>query len=163
MGKGIMGSIHVYHLMTLTLLLLRSQLISSEVFSASADLTSTFRLEQQVVNVLGELVAQTEAKLGIIRQWVWRKEKTRITQPLLIWTALRYLKDYESVVEEKATNEEEFIERVAGNPIHAYRLMKRLYFDWQTVEKEIKTDEWRSMCPIRFKSTILFQLTNCNY
>ncbi len=63
-----MGSIHVYHLMVLTLLLLRSQLISSEVFSASADLTSTFRLEQQVVNVLGELVAQTEAKLGIIRQ-----------------------------------------------------------------------------------------------
>lgn len=57
---------------------------------------------------------------------------------------VRYLKDYESVVEEKADSEEDFIERVAGNPIHAYRLMKRLYFDWQTVEKEIKTDEWRS-------------------
>lgn len=37
------------------------------------------------------------------------------------------------------------MERVAGNPIHAYRLMKRLYFDWQTVEKEIKTDNWRSI------------------
>ena len=49
------------------------------------------------------------------------------------------------MVEEKATSEEEFIERVAGNPIHAYRLMKRLYFDWQTVEKEIKTDNWRSI------------------
>jgi hypothetical protein len=49
------------------------------------------------------------------------------------------------VVEEKATSEEEFIERVAGNPIHAYRLMKRLYFDWQTVEKEIKADNWRSI------------------
>ena len=64
-----MGSIRIYYLMmTLTLLLLGSQPISGEVFSASADLTSTFRLEQQVVNVLGELVAQTEAKLGIIRQ-----------------------------------------------------------------------------------------------
>ncbi len=40
-----------------------------------------------------------------------------------------YLKDYESVVEEKAVNDEEFIERVVGNPIHSYRLMKRLYFD----------------------------------
>jgi hypothetical protein len=50
------------------------------------------------------------------------------------------------VVEEKAASEEEFLERVAGNPIHAYRLMKRLYFDWQTVEKEIKTDNWRSIC-----------------
>jgi hypothetical protein len=31
-------------------------------------LANTFRLEQKVVNVLGELVAQTEAKLLIIRQ-----------------------------------------------------------------------------------------------
>lgn len=48
--------------------LLGNQPVSSELFSASAELASTFRLEQQVVNVLGELVAQTEAKLGIIRQ-----------------------------------------------------------------------------------------------
>jgi len=61
-------------------------------------------------------------------------------------TQIRYLEDYQSVVEEKAASEEEFIERVAGNPIHAYRLMKRLYFDWQTVEKEIKADDWRSIC-----------------
>jgi len=42
---------------------------TGEVFSASADLFSTFRLEQQVVNVLGELVAHTEAKLGAIRRY----------------------------------------------------------------------------------------------
>ncbi|XP_057374183.1 prolyl 4-hydroxylase subunit alpha-1-like isoform X2 [Daphnia carinata] len=118
-----MGSIPASFLITITALLLRNQPVVGDMFSASADLANTFRLEQQVVNVLGELVAQTEAKLGIIRQ---------------------YLKDYESVVEEKAASEEEFMERVAGNPIHAYRLMKRLYFDWQTVEKEIKTDNWRN-------------------
>ncbi len=61
---------------------------------------------------------------------------------------ISYLEDYQSVVEEKAASEEEFIERVAGNPIHAYRLMKRLYFDWQTVEKEIKADNWRSIFAI---------------
>lgn len=39
-----------------------------EVFTASADLTTTFRLEEQVVNVLAELLARTEAKLGAIRR-----------------------------------------------------------------------------------------------
>ncbi|EFX74258.1 hypothetical protein DAPPUDRAFT_22132, partial [Daphnia pulex] len=106
------------------LVILGTRPVSGDMFSASADLANTFRLEQKVVNVLGELVAQTEAKLSIIRH---------------------YLEDYQSVVEEKASSEEEFIERVAGNPIHAYRLMKRLYFDWQTVEKEIKADNWRSI------------------
>ena len=57
-----------------------------------------------------------------------------------------YLKDYENVVKEKVDNDdEEFIERVAGNPIHAYRLMKRLYFDWQTIENDVMNDDWKSM------------------
>ena len=43
---------------------------SAEVFSASADLTSTFRLEQQVVNVLGELLSRTESKLEVIRRYI---------------------------------------------------------------------------------------------
>lgn len=45
-----------------------SQQSNGEVFSASADLTTTFRLEEQVVNVLAELLARTEAKLGAIRR-----------------------------------------------------------------------------------------------
>lgn len=63
-----MASIPVIFLITITALLLRNQPVVGDMFSASADLANTFRLEQQVVNVLGELVAQTEAKLGIIRQ-----------------------------------------------------------------------------------------------
>lgn len=63
-----MASIPVTFLITITALLLRNQSVVGDMFSASADLANTFRLEQQVVNVLGELVAQTEAKLGIIRQ-----------------------------------------------------------------------------------------------
>ncbi|XP_046647216.1 prolyl 4-hydroxylase subunit alpha-2-like [Daphnia pulicaria] len=115
----------IFLIITTLLVILGTRPVSGDMFSASADLANTFRLEQKVVNVLGELVAQTEAKLSIIRH---------------------YLEDYQSVVEEKAASEEEFIERVAGNPIHAYRLMKRLYFDWQTVEKEIKADNWRTYC-----------------
>lgn len=63
-----MALIPVTFLITIAALLLQNQSVVSEMFSASADLANTFRLEQQVVNVLGELVAQTEAKLGIIRQ-----------------------------------------------------------------------------------------------
>lgn len=52
----------------MSLSLLQTGTVECEVFSASADLTSTFLLEQQIVNVLAELVAQTEVKLGIIRK-----------------------------------------------------------------------------------------------
>lgn len=63
---------------------------------------------------------------------------------------IRYLKDYEqSVVKEKIANEEEFMEHLTGNPIHAYRLMKRLCFDWETVEKEIKVDNWQGKSSVK--------------
>lgn len=58
------------------------------------------------------------------------------------------MKEYEqSVINETMDDKNEFMERLAGNPIHAYRLMKRLYFDWQLIEKEIKTDNWQSASP----------------
>lgn len=55
-------------LITTTLMIIGTRPVSGDMFSASADLANTFRLEQKVVNVLGELVAQTEAKLSVIRQ-----------------------------------------------------------------------------------------------
>jgi hypothetical protein len=67
--------------------------VNGELYTASNDLVSTFHLEQQVVNVLGELVSKAEAKINAIR---------------------KYLKDYESIVEEKTSSEDEFMERVAG-------------------------------------------------
>jgi hypothetical protein len=38
------------------------------MYTASADLASVFSLEQQIVDVLGELVSKTEAKLAVIRK-----------------------------------------------------------------------------------------------
>jgi prolyl 4-hydroxylase len=52
-------------------------------------------------------------------------------------------------------NEEEFMEHLTGNPIHAYRLMKRLCFDWETVEKEIKVDNWQGKSSVKFINTHL--------
>jgi hypothetical protein len=55
-------------MVTTAIMILGTQTVSGDMFSASADLAGTFRLEQKVVNVLGELVAQTEAKLSVIRR-----------------------------------------------------------------------------------------------
>lgn len=96
--------------------------VDAQLFTASSDLSAAFQLERQVVNVLGELVAKAQAKIDTIR---------------------KYLEDYESVIEEQALTEDDFMERVAGNPIHAYRLMKRLTLDWLNIENQIKSDDWR--------------------
>lgn len=57
----------------------------------------------------------------------------------------RFLKDHQSVMEEEAADEEEFLERVVGNPIHAYRLMKRLVVDLDRVEYQLSNteEEWK--------------------
>lgn len=44
---------------------------SGEVFTGSIDLRNTFRLEEQMVDVLAELLARTEAKLSAIRRYTW--------------------------------------------------------------------------------------------
>jgi len=96
--------------------------VDAEVFTASSDLTGAFQLELQIVDVLTRFAAQAQAKLDTIH---------------------RYLEEYESVVAEKVTNEEEFMERVAGNPVHAYRLMKRLTVDWKEIQHHMRNDDWQ--------------------
>lgn len=54
----------------LSIIFLLSQSVCGEVFTASTDLTSTFQLEQQVVNILAELADRAEAKLDAIRRWI---------------------------------------------------------------------------------------------
>lgn len=50
----------------MTLLIKRE--IFCEVFSASTDVKDTFHLEQQVVDILEELVAQTETTFNVLDQ-----------------------------------------------------------------------------------------------
>ena len=121
--------------------------VSGEIFSASADLATTFQLEKQVVNVLAELVAKAEAKLSVIRRCVLIYsiifDYWLISCPIV--SVCRYLDDYESVIDEQASSEEEFLEKVAGNPIHAYLLMKRLTLHWENIEHEFKNDDWKGI------------------
>lgn len=96
--------------------------VDGQVLTGSSDLSSAFQLERQVVNVLEHLLIQSEMKLNSIRQ---------------------YLKEYESITKEEAGTEDEFQERVVGNPIHAYRLMKRLTVDWNNIKNQLLDDQFK--------------------
>ena len=62
-----MGLLAVRHVIFAVLIILVTS-VRGDMYTASADLTGVFRLEQQIVDVLGELVAQTEVKMGVIRK-----------------------------------------------------------------------------------------------
>ena len=40
------------------------------------------------------------------------------------------------------SDENEFTDRVVGNPIHAYKMMKRFSVDWKKIENDLKEDDW---------------------
>ena len=44
---------------------------------------------------------------------------------------------------ESVQNEREFNERVVGNPIHAYKAVKRFVVDWRQIEKDLAKDDWK--------------------
>ena len=54
---------------TFLLLLIGNKNCFGDLFTESSDLIRTFRLEEQVVGVLSDLVAQMEAKLEPIRRY----------------------------------------------------------------------------------------------
>ena len=91
---------------------------------------------------------------GIFRIFGWNAEKNWGSSDtgwglFLLDGYCRYLKEYESIVEENADTEDEFMERVAGNPIHAYRLMKRLTVDWNNIKNQLLHDQWQGHCSLR--------------
>jgi hypothetical protein len=65
-----MGCLQVHHVYfsVFIILLAINPHVNGDVSTASTDLSNVFRLEQQIVDVLGELAAKTEAKLVVIRK-----------------------------------------------------------------------------------------------
>ena len=43
---------------------------------------------------------------------------------------------------ERAADEREMLEKIAANPIHAYKMMKRFTIDWKHIETDIKNEDW---------------------
>jgi len=94
-----------------------------EVYSSVQDMKAVFELETSLVDVLVQYAKKVEAKLDRIK---------------------RYLADYERTSLDilGADSEEEKSERLAGNPIHAYNLIKRFNIDLKNIEADIKQDDW---------------------
>ncbi|XP_045138531.1 prolyl 4-hydroxylase subunit alpha-1-like [Portunus trituberculatus] len=97
------------------------QATTGEVYTSIQDLTAVFSLERRVVSALSNYVDDMEAKLLRIR---------------------KYLREYEQVSAEGTVTDEVTMERLAGNPVHAFHLMKRLTVDWRHLEEQSKVDPW---------------------
>ena len=41
------------------------------------------------------------------------------------------------------STDSEFLDRISGNPIHAYKMMKRFAVDWKKLEQDLTEDDWK--------------------
>ena len=53
---------------------------------------------------------------------------------------------------ELATNEEDIDERIIGNPIHAYKTVKRFAIDLKKIEQELQEDDWKGRITLRLQN-----------
>lgn len=111
--------------MVMTAVLWCAQIGRCEVYTSSQDLTAVFALERRLVAALSNYMGEMETRLNRIK---------------------RYLHQYEQVSAEGAATEEVIMERLAGNPVHAFHLMKRLTVDWKHIQNHNTIDDsWRGV------------------
>ena len=69
-------------------------------------------------------------------------------------TSLFLFQDFTAVMSERGTasSDSEFLDRVAGNPIHAYKMMKRFAVDWKKLEADLTEDDWKGKMVVRWQS-----------
>ena len=44
---------------------------------------------------------------------------------------------------QQAGSDSEFFDRITGNPIHAYKMIKRFAVDWKKLEADLNEDDWK--------------------
>ncbi len=56
------------------------------------------------------------------------------------------MQEFEQVSSERVvdSSDDSFFESIVGNPIHAYKMMKRFSVDLNRIEKDMKDDDWAS-------------------
>ena len=57
----------------------------------------------------------------------------------------RYIRDFEGTLLEnnETESETEYIDRLVGNPLHAFNLIRRFTIDIPNIEKDLKQDDWK--------------------
>lgn len=96
---------------------------SAEVFSSASDMKEVFRLERELVSIMDGFASKLQSKLNKINS---------------------YLEEFDEVLKERrqSPSEEDLIEKIATNPIHAYKMMKRFTVDWKTLQKDLEETDW---------------------
>jgi len=103
------------------IVLMMSQLISSQaVFSSTEEMGKILRLEKQLVEEMTKHSEELEMALNSIEEYV-----SQVTEV------------YSSSCPEGECTEEMTTERIIGNPIYNYQLLKRITVYWSNVEQAI--------------------------
>merc|ERR1719410_1425853 len=87
---------------------------------------SVFQLERNIVMELLNLAEKFRTKLNKIQRYVKDFEKSLVDRD-------------SDVVESEA----EYLERIVGNPVHAFNLIRRFTVDIPNIEKDLKEDDWK--------------------
>ena len=64
-------------------------------------------------------------------------------QPSLI--TFRYVQDFETTLLDRNTEGGD-ISAIVGNPVQAFKLMRRFTVDIPNIEKDLKQDDWKGLC-----------------
>ena len=61
---------------------------------------------------------------------------------------LRYVQDFEAtLLDNKAQiGDLDYITGIVGNPVQAFKLMRRFTVDIPNIEKDLKEDDWKGLC-----------------
>lgn len=95
----------------------------TDAYMSSSDLKDLFKLEQALVDVLRKQRDELEAGLETIHSYVEDVEE---------------LYKGEKCWPPESCSDEVLLQRVVGNPIYNYQMLKRLLVTWKTMEESIK-------------------------
>ena len=70
----------------------------------------------------------------------------------------RYIRDFEGTLLEnnETESETEYIDRLVGNPLHAFNLIRRFTIDIPNIEKDLKQDDWKGKASFITSNIISF-------
>ena len=57
----------------------------------------------------------------------------------------RYVQDFETTLMDKNAEKGD-ITGIVGNPVQAFKLMRRFTVDIPNIEKDLKQDDWKGLC-----------------
>jgi len=97
-----------------------------EVYSSASDMMQVFGLERELVTIINGFANKLQGKLDRINS---------------------YLEEFDEVMKERrrTSSEEDLYDKIATNPIHAYKMMKRFTVDWKSLQADLEANDWQEV------------------